>query len=397
MSAKKKELLLGVIGTGGRAALAVDAHKPENGVRIVAAADVRPEAMKSFQERYPQLTDLFLTTDYRKLLKRPEIGAVFITSSDFAHEEHAVAALRAGKAVYLEKPMAISLAGCDRILAAAYENKARLYLGHNMRLMLFVRKMRQIIQDGGIGEVKTAWCRHFIGYGADAYYKDWHAEKKYAFSLLLQKGAHDIDILHWLCGGYTKRVVGMGSLMVYDKVKSRYKRGQTGDTSWKLDNWPPLSQTKLNPDLDVEDVNMMMMELDNGVLCSYEQCHFAPDAWRNYTIIGTEGRIENYGDYHGQCSIKVWNKRTSGYLPWHEEYDVTPRGGSHGGADVNIVDEFVRYVRGECKMTTSPVAARYSVAAGYLAAKSMRGGNRPQVIPDVPEEIARYFGRQTAK
>ncbi len=59
-----------------------------------------------------------MTDDYRVLLAREDIEAVFVCSPDFLHEEHAVAALEAGKDVYLEKPMAITIEGCDRILRA---------------------------------------------------------------------------------------------------------------------------------------------------------------------------------------------------------------------------------------------------------------------------------------
>ena len=44
---------------------------------------------------------------------------------------------------------------------------------------------------------------------------------------------------------------------------------------------------------------MLQMTLDNGVLASYQQCHFTPDYWRNYTVIGDAGRIENMGDGAG--------------------------------------------------------------------------------------------------
>ena len=145
-----------------------------------------------------------MTDDYRQLLALKDIGAVFVTTPDYLHEEHAVAALKAGKAVYLEKPMAITIEGCDRILRTAYERKVKLYLGHNMRHMAVIRKMRELIRKGAIGEVKAGWCRHFVGYGGDAYFKDWHADRSKSTSLLLQKGAHDIDVLHWLCGGYTR-------------------------------------------------------------------------------------------------------------------------------------------------------------------------------------------------
>lgn len=56
--------------------------------------------------------------------------------------------------------------------------------------------MKELIDAGAIGEVKTIWCRHFVGNGGDYYFKDWHAERKNTTSLLLQKGAHDIDVIH---------------------------------------------------------------------------------------------------------------------------------------------------------------------------------------------------------
>src|SRR5690625_5757459 len=56
---------------------------------------------------------------------------------------------------------------------------------------------------------------------------------------------------------------------------------------------------------------MLNMTLDNGVLASYEQCHFTPDYWRNYTVIGDAGRIENMGDGGGH-QIHIFESRRSG-------------------------------------------------------------------------------------
>lgn len=394
---QKKELLIGVIGAGGRGHLAEYAHKPEEGVRVVAGMDVHDAPLTAFKERFGN--DVFVTKDYHELLHRDEIDAVFVTSPDYAHEEQAVAALEHGKAVYLEKPMAITIEGCDRILTAAYQNKAKLYVGHNMRHMALTIKMKELIDKGAIGEVKAGWCRHFVGYGGDAYFKDWHAERKNTTGLLLQKGAHDIDILHWLCGGYSRRVVGMGGLTVYDRITDRHDPSERGDARFRLENWPPLSQKGLNPIIDVEDISMMLMELDNGVFCSYQQCHYTPDGWRNYTIIGTEGRIENFGDSPGMCVLRVFNRRTE-YNPWGDEQYFFPRlhygrGGGHGGADPLIVAEFIRFVREGGRIQTSPIAARYSVAAGYSATQSLRNGAMPEDIPPLPEEIVEYFEKQT--
>ena len=94
----------------------------------------------------------------------------------------------------------------------AYETGARLYVGHNMRHMPVVQTMRQLIQDGAIGDVKAIWCRHFVGHGGDFYFKDWHADRSRTTGLLLQKGAHDIDVIHWLAGASTREVTAMGEL-----------------------------------------------------------------------------------------------------------------------------------------------------------------------------------------
>ncbi len=389
-----KDLRIGVIGAGGRGGLAGYAHKPDQGVRLVAGADVNPKALEAFKAKYGP--DVLVTADYRQVLARQDIDAVFITSPDFCHEEHAVAALNARKAVYLEKPMAITIAGCDRILQAAFANKVRLYLGHNMRHFAVVLKMKELIDSGAIGEVKAGWCRHFISYGGDAYFKDWHAEREKSTGLLLQKAAHDIDVLHWLCHGYSRRVTAMGGMKVYNQIADRRRPQDPPKISWGFENWPPLSQKGLNPIIDVEDISMMLMELDNGVLCSYQQCHFAPDAWRNYTVIGTEGRVENFGDSPGESVVRLWNKRAF-YKPQGDvEYPILAVDGSHGGADPRIMDEFIRYVRQGGKVSTSPIAARYSVAAGCQATASIRSGGEPLDIPPVPADIRAHFDADLA-
>jgi predicted dehydrogenase len=359
-------------------------------VRIVGACDTLEEPLAKYREKCG--TDCFTTNDYRRLLERGDIDAVFVTSPDNFHEEHAVAALEAGKSVYLEKPMAITIAGCDRILEAARRSGKKLYVGHNMRHMAFTQKMKELIDQGAIGEVKAGWCRHFVCYGCDAYFKDWHAERSKSTSLLLQKGAHDIDILHWLCGGYSKRVVAMGGLTLYDRIADRHSPEERGDASWHLTNWPPLSQKGLNPIIDVEDLSSMLMELDNGVFASYQQCHYTPDGWRNYTIIGTEGRIETFGDAPGACVVRLWNKRTKYNADGDVQYSIPRATGGHGGADPLIVEEFIRHLRGQERVKTSPVAARYSVAAGCQAAESLRHGNIPKDVPPLPPAIAAHFG-----
>jgi predicted dehydrogenase len=382
------DLLVGVIGTGGRGNLARHAHKPGKGSRVVACCDIVPDLREQAREWYGN--NVRFTVDYHELLA-DDIDAVFITTPDYLHEEQAVAALESGKAVYLEKPMAITIQGCDRILRAACSSNAKLYVGHNMRHMVFVLKMKEIIDSGAIGDVKAAWCRHFVAHGGDWYFKDWHAERRFSTGLLLQKATHDLDVLHWLCGSYPRLVHALGGLTLYDQVADRRPTHEPPAASADLDIWPALTQSGLNPIIDVEDLSMMQMQLENGVLVSYQQCHYTPDYWRNYTFIGTEGRIENQGDLSDDAVVRLWNRRTNYSAAGDQAFSVGGQVGGHGGADKKAVAEFVRYARDGGQTSTSPLAARYSVAAGCAATESLRSGGDPVEIPAVEPHLRAFF------
>ena len=381
-SISSRPLRFGVVGLGLRSGIASLAHQPESGAELVVAADPNPEARSNFAERFPGVS---LVDGLDRMLELSDLDAVFIASPDYLHEEQAIVTLNAGVSVYLEKPMAITVEGCDRILAAAKRNNQKIYVGHNMRHFPVMQKMKELIDNGAIGEVKTAWCRHFISFGGDAYFKDWHAERCNTTGLLLQKGAHDIDILHWLCGGYSKVVTAMGGLTVYDQTGRRHVSLPSPPVAFKEDNWPPLTQTDMNPTIDVEDVSMMLMQLDNGIYASYQQCHFTPDYYRNYTIIGTEGRIENDGDTPGNAVVKLWNRRTDNRCEPNLAFSVPAETGTHGGADPRIIGEFIAYLRTNCPTQTSPIAARMAVAAGCAATESLRNGSVPQTVPPLPD------------
>ena len=257
--------------------------------------------------------------------------------------------------------------------------------------MNVVRSMRDIIRQGRIGEVKAIWCRHFVGNGGDYYFKDWHATREHGTGLLLQKAAHDIDVMHWLADDHTADVVAMGDLTVYGQVTDRKDHSGELMADWfSMDNWPPLAQKGLNPVIDVEDISMMLMRMTGGVFASYQQCHYTPDYWRNYTVIGTEGRIENFGDGEGGV-IKLWNRRT-GYNPDGDEtFPIVGDANGHGDADLFTVSEFLRFVRTGSPTDTSPLGAWYAVAAGIQATESLRNGSVPLKVPPLDEEVIAYF------
>ncbi|SKC61200.1 ROK family protein [Krasilnikoviella flava] len=389
----REPLRVAVVGVGARARLAQWVGRTGVPAHVVRAVDVDPAGQDRARELFGPGTAF--STDHRDLSARGGTGegvdAAFVCTPDDTHADVAEDLLRAGVAVYLEKPLATTTEDCDRVLAAAVETGTRLYVGHNMRHMAVVRTMRDVVARGEIGEVQAVWCRHFVGNGGDYYFKDWHAERARSTGLLLQKAVHDIDVIHWLAGSTTRDVVGMGDLQVYGRVTDRADRTGQLMTDWfSYDNWPPLEQRGLHPVIDVEDTSMMLMRLGNGVLASYEQCHFTPDYWRNYTVIGTRGRLENVGDGDGG-SVRVWNRRTSWSERGDVEYPVVAAGQGHQDADRLTVDEFLRSVADGAPITTSPVMARDAVATGIAATLSLRAGSAPQRVRPVAPEVAAHF------
>jgi hypothetical protein len=140
---------------------------------------------------------------------------------------------------------------------------------------------------------------------------------------------------------------------------------------------------------------MVLMQLESGAQAAYLQCHYTPDAERNYTFIGTKGRIENIGDA-GKCEIHVWTQRGPRSTP-DIIYKLKPVEGGHGGADTPILDNFLDFVRFGAKTNTSPIAARQSVAVGVLGHQSMRTGCNRQDIPELPAEMIEYFENNQVK
>ncbi|MFF0629521.1 Gfo/Idh/MocA family protein [Streptomyces sp. NPDC004296] len=385
----REDLRLAVVGLGLRGTLGRHVAGQDLPARVVAVCDPVAARRERSREWYPEAARY---ADHRRLSDEG-LDGVFLTTPDDTHEELAIAFLEAGVAVFVDKPLAITTAGCDRVLDTARRTGTRLYVGHNMRHMPVVRTLRTLVAEGVIGEVKAVWCRHFVGHGGDFYFKDWHADRRRTTGLLLQKGAHDLDVIHWLAGGYTVRTQAMGGLTVYGDITARGGQGGRTMTEWfdPEANWPPTSLTGLNDVVDVEDLSMMTMRLDNGVFATYQQCHFTPDYWRNYTVIGTHGRLENFGDTEGAV-VKVWNGRRSGYRADADVVvDVPAEDGGHGGADPRLVAEFVDFVRDGVPTLTSPVAARQAVAAGCAATDSLRADGVPVDVPALSRELADHF------
>ncbi|GIG36234.1 Gfo/Idh/MocA family protein [Cellulomonas pakistanensis] len=375
-----------VVGVGNRAHLGQQVPEAWPGAAVVAAVD--PDHHGRARARSLFGAGTAVHADVAALVAAGGVDAALVTTPDDTHARLAIQLLRAGVAVLVDKPLATTTADADAVLVAARETGTPLYVGHNLRHWEVVRVMHDAIARGEIGEVRAVWVRHFVGNGGDYFFKDWHADRRRSGSLLTQKASHDIDVVHHLAGAYTSRVVGMGDLMVYGDITDRRERPGEIAPDWTSHaHWPPRALTGLNPVVDVEDLSMLMMRLENGVLASYQQCHFTPDYWRSYTVIGTEGRLENAGDTGGAV-VRVWNRRLGWSPTGHVEHPVRDIAGGHRAADTAMLTEFFAHVLHGAPTAGSPVDARQAVAVGSLGAESLRHGCVPLDVPPLPAGTA---------
>jgi len=380
-----KILRIGIIGVTGRGEdLRRWFHQPKKRAVVAGGADISLKALEEFKKIMGP--DVFITTNYKELLKRKGIDAIVITSPDFTHEEYTIAALKAKKHVYLEKPMAITTEGCDRVLKAWKASGVKLMVGFNMRHMALFKLMKKIIDSGKIGDIKAAWVRHFVGFGGHFYFHDWHGTRKNTYSLLLQKGSHDIDMIHYLTGSYAKKVSAFGSLDFFGGNKSNNLRCpdcKIRKTCLEAD-YSRINKCCFRKEVDVEDNSEVIMELENGIKATYLQCHFAPEYFRNYTLIGTKGRIENLND--GDTVI-VKLRQNYRFMDKVKEikYKVKTGKGNHFGADSIIVEDFLDYLLKGKKPVSTALAGRMSVAVGCTATDSIRSGGKMLKIKKAPK------------
>lgn len=371
-------LRIGVIGAGLRSQIAVHWQREDGRSRVVAVADPNDDKLALFKERVGE--HVMTTKNYEEILADANVDAVAILTPDFLHEEHILAALEAGKHVYAEKPLAITTEGCDRIIAAQKRTNKKVMIGFNMRYMSMYQTMKELIDNGTIGDVKAVWVRHFVGMGGYFYYHDWHAQRKNTTSLLLQKASHDFDVIHWITGRYTEKVVGLGSLDYFGGDEENTLTCPNCAKKHTCPEYSPhtLTQCAFREEVDVEDNNVVIMQLEGGIKASYLQCHFTPDYSRNYVFIGTKGRIES-NDVLDEIYVKT--RKTGDIFEMSDAtYKMKKEIGGHGGVDPKITEDFVNYVLDDKEPHATLLDGRMSVAVGCAATASIRQGGVIQSV-----------------
>jgi len=146
---------LGIAGLGMAGAVMVRAAAGHPGVRLSAAADPHEAPRSAFARDFNARG----YADIAELCADPAVDIVYIATPHQFHAAHAALAARAGKHIILEKPMALTLADCDAIIAAAEAAKVHLIVGHTHAFDPAVREMRRIVASGALGPLGmiAAW------------------------------------------------------------------------------------------------------------------------------------------------------------------------------------------------------------------------------------------------
>ena len=160
---------IGLIGAGGQGMSDARTALRVPGVEIVAVADVYDGRLTRSKEIWRD--GIFTTRDYREVLARPDVDAVIIATPDHWHARMAVDAMKAGKDVYLEKPMIQDVAEGPRVIDAARETRRILQVGSQRVSSIIYAKARDLFKSGAIGELNfvEAWWHRNSAMGAWQY------------------------------------------------------------------------------------------------------------------------------------------------------------------------------------------------------------------------------------
>jgi phthalate 4,5-cis-dihydrodiol dehydrogenase len=195
-----KTLRLGIIGLGRAFALTAPAFRDPR-VRVVAGADPRPEARRRFQAEFGGKA----YSSVEALCADPAVDVVYVATPHQHHAAQARMACAAGKHVLVEKPMALSLAECRAMIAAAKKAGVHLIVGPSHSFDLPILKTRQLIDSGRFGAVRMITALDFT----DFLYRPRRPEELATTKgggVLFNQAAHQVDIVRLLAGAKARSV-----------------------------------------------------------------------------------------------------------------------------------------------------------------------------------------------
>jgi predicted dehydrogenase len=322
---------IGLIGNGNRATAHVAAYLKMPEARVTAVSDVDPARMESFNVRLGGGAAKYI--DWRELIRDKNVDIVAITTPNFLHPEMAIAALRAGKHVLLEKPIAITYRQARAIQTEARKSGRVLAVGMQRRYQPRDAHIQQLVDSGVIGHLRVINIAEYRGDWSPRgwHYTDpktgrtanWRFLKSAAGSTELEFSVHAFSQVTQLVKSPLARCVASGGTVHYRDHETR-------------------------------DVCEGLIDFASGVRLAYTFCLFSPGTPGRTVLVGDKGTLR-YGD-DGQ--IVLDNAQRRGQTP--------PPLTGHAGelAEVSMYREFFAAV---AERRESALNAEAAIEAAKIA------------------------------
>ncbi len=154
-------------------------------------------------------------SDADKLINDPEVNAIYVATPPSSHEEYALAAIKAGKPVYVEKPMSVSFSSAGNMMKTVQENNAKLVVAHYRREQPLFKKVKQLLHEKAIGEVRlvsmSCYKKPLSAEELNDSKVAWRVNKEIAGGGLLHDLApHQLDLMLYFFGE-VQRALGVSA------------------------------------------------------------------------------------------------------------------------------------------------------------------------------------------
>ena len=339
---------IGLIGCGK---IAQYRHIPEYAtnpnVQLVGFYDIN-------QKRAADVAKKFGGQAYESLeaLLAADIDAVSVCTPNYLHAEQTIAALKAGKHVLCEKPMAGSIQDCDAMLKAARDAGRFLMLGHNQRLAKAHVKARELIESGLIGDIVTFRTTFFHGgpetWSIDPGPNTWFFDKKRALmGVMADLGIHKTDLIHYLTG---QTIVETTAIL--STIDKKYADGRL---------------------IDVDDNATCIFRLSGGAVGTMAISWTSYGAEDNSTVLyGTRGIMRLYDD--PTYSVKVTTREREMVLYQMDGIQTNDKQTKSG-----VIDTFVDCILENHEPVISGESVLKSMRVVYASIESSKTGRAIKV------------------
>jgi len=192
---------IGIIGFAhGHASIYCQRMLADDDVRLVACWDDDESRGREAAERY----GLRYSPHLEDVLHDPGVQGVIITCETNRHAEVAVAAAAAGKHILCQKPMALTLADCDRMAGAAHKAGVKFMMAYQMRHDPSNIKIKQLVEGGALGRIGLLRRRHCISMLFNADFVNgptrWHIDPEKNMGMFMDDASHATNFIHWIMG-----------------------------------------------------------------------------------------------------------------------------------------------------------------------------------------------------